>query len=156
MQAKLVDMVAVLSRQMRVLQALDEAAEGDDALNNRECLILELLDEHGKMSISEIGSFFPGVAPSTVSKDISRLWTQRKMVSKAIDPDNERTRIVELTPKGARVLRAMNTGRTERLTLLIGALELKRHEAEVLMEVVPRAAGTLEARIAKLRAEHAE
>ncbi|RKY12396.1 MAG: hypothetical protein DRP52_04700, partial [Planctomycetota bacterium] len=45
---------------------------------------------------------------STISVNITKLWREKRMVSKTKDPENQRTTIVELTEAGKRAIEIYN------------------------------------------------
>lgn len=137
---KLID---AISLQMRLLRAAEEADTSLEELTEREILILELLKERGKMSISDVANSFARVAPSTISITLTKLWRDKEQVSKAIDPSNQRVTTVELTDKGIDTVEQIKRGRAERLRILIDALGLNEQEHEVFKSIVARAVNYL-------------
>lgn len=137
---KLID---AISLQMRLLRAAEEADTSLEELTEREILILELLNERGKMSISDVANSFARVAPSTISITLTKLWRDKEQVSKAIDPSNQRVTTVELTDKGIDTVEQIKRGRAERLRILIDALGLNEQEHEVFKSIVARAVNYL-------------
>ena len=89
-----------LALRMRMIRAIQEDTAPDNALTEREALILHLLKERGQMTVTQIAEAWPNVSESTVSMTITKLWRKHGMVSKTIDPENQRVTIVELTDKG--------------------------------------------------------
>ncbi len=139
MGPKLMDAILGLSRRMLTLKATqeDEALEG--AVGERELMILGLLKEKGTMSVSEIAEAVPNVSYSTISTDITRLWRDKKMVTKTVDPDNQRVTLVELTEKGKKAVELMQKRRDERMNQLYEALNTTKDEEEVIIRVSNRA-----------------
>ena len=137
-------MIDEISLQMRLLRAAEEADTSLEELTEREILILELLNERGKMSISDVANSFARVAPSTISITLTKLWRDRGLVSKAIDPSNQRVTTVELTDKGIDTVEQIKRGRAERFRILIDALGLKEQEYEVLTSIMVRAISYLD------------
>ena len=128
-----------LGLRMRLMRAQQENGAEMAELSERDILLLELLDGRGRMTVSEIAAAYPHVSESTISTDITHLWRNRKLVSKTINPDNQRVTFVELTDKGKESLTLVRQQRTERLTTLFRAMEFTDEEREVMERVTSRA-----------------
>jgi len=128
-----------LSRRMWTLKATQEDLAAEGAVGDRELMILGLLKEKGTMSVSEVAEAVPNISYSTISTDISKLWRDKKMVTKTIDPDNQRVTLVELTEKGAKALELIQKKRDERMNQLYEALNTTKNEEEVIIRVSERA-----------------
>jgi DNA-binding MarR family transcriptional regulator len=102
-------------------------------------MILRLLNERGKMTVSQIAAAEPNVSDSTISTNITKLWRDKQMVSKTISPENQRTTIVELTDKGKKAIEVVNKQRAERFKTLFQALEVTDDEKQVLLKILNRA-----------------
>ncbi len=102
-------------------------------------MILGLLNERGKMTVSQIAAADPNVSDSTISTTITKLWRDKQMVSKTISPENQRTTIVELTDKGKKAIELINQQRAERFKTLFKAIEVTDEEREVFIRVLNRA-----------------
>ena len=89
-----------LSSRMRHLKATQEDKASAGNLTERDLMILGMLNERGKMTVSQISAADPIASESTISTTITKLWRDKKMVTKTISPENQRTTIVELTDKG--------------------------------------------------------
>ena len=94
-----------LSFRMQLLKAKQEDESSSEVLIEREVMILGLLQERGRLSVSQIAAADPNVSDSTISTDVTRLWRDKQMVTKTISPENQRTTIVELTDKGKKSIR---------------------------------------------------
>ena len=105
----------------------------------RDLVILALLDQHGRMNVSAIANAYPNVSESTISTTISRLWKKLGLVSKTINPQNQRETFVELTNKGKAVVAEQMRLRTERYRLLLEALNVDAEEQQVLIRILERA-----------------
>jgi len=140
---ELAELIDAINLQMRLLRAAEEADTSLEELTERESLMLELLNERGKMTISDVASSFARVAPSTVSITLTRLWRDKGLISKAIDPSNQRVTMVELTDKGIRTVEQIKRGRAERFRILIEALGLNEQEHKALKSIIARAIGYL-------------
>ena len=75
-----------VSLRMRLLRARQEDT-GSESITEREAMLLELLDEHDKMTVSQIAGSYPGVSESTISTGVTKLWRDT-LVSKTINPEN--------------------------------------------------------------------
>jgi len=111
-----------ISLRMRLLRSRQEDT-GSESLTDREIMLLELLDEHGKM---------------TVSHGVTKLWRD-KLVSKTINPENQRVTIVALTEKGKKTLAVVKRQRAERFNTLFHAIETTDDEKQVFLRVLTRA-----------------
>jgi len=128
-----------LSLRMRMLRAIQEDKTSPNDLTERDEMILSLLNERGKMTISQVAAAIPNVSDSTVSTNITRLWRDKKMVSKTISPENQRTTIVELTEQGKKAIEVIKQQRSDRFQTLFSAINVTGDEREVLIKVVSRA-----------------
>ena len=128
-----------ISLRMRLMKAMQEEKSSSDELSEREAMILALLCERGRMNISQIAATDPNISDSTISTTITRLWRNKKMVSKTISPENQRTTIVELTPKGKKAIELFNKQRAERFNMLFHAINVTDEEKQVMLRVLSRA-----------------
>lgn len=135
----LTKLIDEISLRMRLFKAAEEAGTPLDDLTDREVLILELLNERGKLNISEIAAAFSRVATSTISVTITKLWRGKGLVVKAIDPGNQRATTVELSAKGVAAVAAIKKGRAERYRELVQALGIEAKEHELLKSIIARA-----------------
>ena len=126
-----------VSLRMRILRAQQEGG-APAALGERETLLLEMVSEHGKMTVLQIAAAYPGVSESTISTTVTKLWRE-KMVSKTINPENQRITFVELTEKGKKVLDVIKKQRAERFNELFHAIKVSDEEREVFTRVLNRA-----------------
>lgn len=125
-----------ISLRMRLLRARQEDNISEN-LSEREALLLELLSDHGQMTVSQIAAAYPGLSESTISTTISKLWRQ-KIVSKTINPENQRMTIVELTEKGKEILEVIKKQQAERFNELFHAIEVTEDEKQVFLRVLTR------------------
>jgi len=139
MRPKVTEAILGLSNKMLAMKAIQEDKHNPGFISEREFLILSQLQEKGKMTVSEIAEAEPSVSFSTISTDITRLWREKKMVTKTVDPDNQRSTIVELTEAGRKAVELRQKQRQERFQRLYDALDTTRQEEEVLLDVVTRA-----------------
>lgn len=128
-----------ISIRMRLFRAMQEDASGTESLSEREAMLLELLDSHSSMTISEITEANPNFSPSTVSTAVTRLWRNKKMVTKTIQPDNQRVTVVELTDKGKKALEVFREQRSERFRALFHAIGVTDEERRVFLKILTRA-----------------
>ena len=128
-----------ISLRMRLIKAMQEEKSSSDSLSEREAMILALLNERSRMTISQIAAADPNISDSTVSTTITKLWRNKKMVSKTISPENQRTTIVELTDKGRKAIEIFNKQRAERFNTLFHAIKVTEEEKQVMLRVLGRA-----------------
>jgi len=124
---------------MRMLKAMQEDKSDTGVLSDREVMILTLLNEHGKMAVSEVAAADPTASDSTISTAITKLWRQKKMVSKTISPESQRVTIVEITENGKKALETVMAHRMERFKSLLLAIQVTDGEKDVLIDVCRRA-----------------
>jgi DNA-binding MarR family transcriptional regulator len=128
-----------ISLRMRLLRAGQEDESASEGLTQRDTLILELLNERGRMTISQIAQAYPTISDSTISTNITKLWRDNKMVSKTISPENQRTTIVELTDIGRKAIELVKQQRAERYQTLFDAINVTDGEKEVFTKILTRA-----------------
>ena len=128
-----------LTLRMRLLRAIQEDEASAENLTERDAMILGLLNERGKMTVSEIAAASPNVSDSTISTNVTKLWRDKRMVSKTISPENQRTTIVKLTDKGKKTIEVLNKQRAERFKKLFQAIEVTDDEKQVLLKILARA-----------------
>jgi DNA-binding MarR family transcriptional regulator len=139
MAQELGKLIDELGMRMRLMRATQENGDKMAELSERDILLLELLDGRGRMTVSEIASAYPNVSESTISTDITHLWRNKKLVSKNINPDNQRITFVEITDKGKQVLNLVRQQRTERIATLFRAMGFSDEERQMLERVTSRA-----------------
>ncbi|MBN1796783.1 MAG: MarR family transcriptional regulator [Sedimentisphaerales bacterium] len=144
MGPKLAEAIIGLSKRMLAMKIQQEDCQADEMLNEREFVILSLLKENGTMNVSDIAEADPSVSYSTISTDITRLWRDKKMVTKTIDPDNQRVTLVELTDKGRKSVEFRQKQKDERFKKLYEALDPSKEEAKTLIDVCNRASEYLD------------
>lgn len=139
MEPDLENAIHELSMRMRLLRVIQEDRACELGLTERDFMILELLNDRGKMTISEIAAAYPSVTFSTISTDVTKLWRQKQLLSKTINPENQRVTLVELTDKGEEIVELWNKQRTERYAKLFEALKATDEEKQVLLRIIDRA-----------------
>jgi DNA-binding MarR family transcriptional regulator len=139
MPVELGKLIDELGMRMRLLRATQENGAEMAELSERDILLLELLDGRGRMTVSEIMGACPHVCESTISTNITKLWRGKKLVSKNINPDNQRITFVELTDKGREVLRVVRQQRAERMAAMFRAMEFTDEERQMMERVTSRA-----------------
>ena len=102
-------------------------------------MILNVLSQRGKMSVSEIVNAIPNAIDSTISINVTKLWREKRMVSKTKNPENQRTTIVELTDTGKKEVELHKYQKAERFKALFQAIEVNDEECVVLTNVLDRA-----------------
>ena len=128
-----------LSDRMRQLMISQESEGYRTGLSMRDVLILDLLQQQGPMTVSQISKAVPDVVRSTVSVNITKLWREKKFVSKTKKHDNQRTTVVELTNNGKKAIEFFNNRREERFNMLFQALNLSEDEEKVITDAIGRA-----------------
>jgi len=126
-----------ISLRMRLLRDRQENV-GSQNLTEREIMLLELVEGHGNMMVSQIAASYPGVSESTISTGVTKLWRDG-LVSKTISPENQRVTIVALTEKGEEALAVVKRQRAERFNTLFHAIETTDDEKQVFIRVLNRA-----------------
>jgi DNA-binding MarR family transcriptional regulator len=139
MPTELGKLIDDLGMRMRLLRASQEGQSHVEDLTERDVLLLELLNGRGRMTVSEIAASYPNVSESTISTNITKLWRNKKLVSKTINPDNQRVTFVELTEKGRELLNVIKQHRSERLATLFRAMKFEDGEREVFERIIARA-----------------
>ena len=139
MPVELGKLIDDLGMRMRLLRAAQEGASRTEDLSERDILLLELLNSRGKMAVSEISAAYPNVSESTISTNITKLWKNKKLVSKTINPENQRMTFVDLTDKGKELLNVIKQQRGERLTMMFQAMKFSDEERAMMERVVTRA-----------------
>jgi DNA-binding MarR family transcriptional regulator len=127
-----------LSLKMRLLKVVQEENSPSENLTERDVMILQLLNERGKMTVSQIAVADPSASDSTISTNITKLWRDKNLVSKTISPKNQRTTIVELTEKGKEEIELINKQRAERFNTLFHAINVTDDEKQVLLKIIKR------------------
>jgi DNA-binding MarR family transcriptional regulator len=126
-----------LSLRMRLIRAMQEEHNPKDALTERESLILQQLSEKGPLTVSSIAQGWPDISESTISITLTKLW-KHKLVSKTINPENQRVTQVDLTDKGRAELDKILEQRKHRFQMFFDAVQLVPDEKEVLIRVFQR------------------
>ncbi|MCI0498207.1 MAG: winged helix DNA-binding protein [Planctomycetales bacterium] len=133
-----------LSLRMRMLRAIQEDAAPSGAITERESLILQLLGEQGQMTVTQIASAWPNVSESTISMTITKLWRKRGLVSKTIDPQNQRVTRVELTEKGKKELETILRQRSQRIQAVFNSIQMTDPERTALIRVCQKGVEVLD------------
>jgi DNA-binding MarR family transcriptional regulator len=129
MSKELMNAILGLSRRMLTLKATQEDEAFEGAVGEREVMILDLLKKKGTMSVSDVAEEIPNVSYSTISTDITKLWREKKLVNKSIDP----------TEKGRKAIELIQKKRNERMNQLYEALNTTKEEEEIIIRVSNRA-----------------
>lgn len=149
MENNLVKAISELSLRMRLIKSIQEEKSSSSDLTDREILLLELLDKAGTMTVSQIAALHPNVSESTISTTITRLWRDRKVVSKTICPENQRVTNVELTEKGKKELEVFEAHQAVRYKALLKAMQISESEAKMFFEILSRANKVFDNHLAK-------
>jgi DNA-binding MarR family transcriptional regulator len=106
-------------------------------LSDREALLMEILRMKDNVRISDICSLYPSVSSSTISNTISNLWKD-KLVSKKINPHNQREITVSLTPKGKKIVEEIRNINTKVYEVITESLNLTEDEEKVCKRVLKK------------------
>ena len=128
-----------LSLRMRLIRFMQEEKQLLEELSERDILLLQLVAEHGTMTVSEISAAYPTVSESTISTSITKLWRDKGLVSKTISPENQRITLVELTDNGKNALAEVMKSRGRSYNALFHAIQVTEDEREVLIRICKRA-----------------
>ncbi len=139
METELEKAMRDLTFRMRLIKAGQEEQVEQVCLTEREMLILELLSENSEMAVSQLSAADPTASDSTISSTITKLWRNKKMVTKTISPENQRTTIIGLTDKGRDVIESLNKQQNERFQKFIEAINVTPDEKMVMLNVFKRA-----------------
>ena len=139
MEPELVNSILGLTKRMLTLKAVQEGKLSNGTISEREFMILSALRKNGRMNISDVAQAVPAVSYSTISTDITRLWRNKELVSKAIDPENQRVTLVELTENGSKLVAELSDQRKQRLEKLYEAMNPGKEEQQVIIRVFDRA-----------------
>lgn len=137
----------------RILRALSQQENESGGLTEREIHILELVRERQQMTISEIARCFPGVVPSTISSDITRLWDEKDLLEKEIDRTNQRTKLVRITKRGKDALDAVADNAACVHFAIIESLELNAKDERWAASIMENALKNLDLKISELCAK---
>ena len=119
----------------------EEKRVKDLDLSDREALLLELIGAKGRMSISEIGNFYPRVSSSTISTTITKLWKEKKLVDKQILPENQRITTVSLTGKGREILEQIRQKQSDAFNTVAKSLGLTAEQNESFHQILQSSIG---------------
>ncbi len=117
-------------------------------LNERQLLILELIGDRTQIGLGDITAHFRDKAASTISADVSDLWTSKALVQKNIDPENQCARTVKLTREGEATLASIRRERFKLFSVMIQALKLSVREEKVILSVLKRSLREMDAKVA--------
>jgi len=149
MEDKLVKAFSELSLRMRLIKSIQEEKSSTSEITDREILVLELLDRAGTLTVSQIAALHPNVSESTISTTITRLWRDKKLVSKTICPENQRVTNVELTDKGRKELEIYAAHQSVRYKVLLKAMQISENEGQMFFEIISRANKVFDRHLAK-------
>ena len=152
MENKIVNAISELSLRMRLIKSMQEDKSSSSNLTDRDMLLLEMVDKAGAMTVSQIAAVHPNVSESTISTLITRLWRDKKVVSKTICPENQRVTNVELTEKGKKELEVYAAHQSFRYKALLKAMQISDNEGQMLFEIMSRAVKVFDSHLAKDKA----
>ena len=131
--------VQELGLRMRLISWMQEQNGSTEDVSEREVLLLQVINEKGRMRVTEIAAIYPTVSESTISTDLTRLWRDKGLIDKTINPKNQRQTFVKLTEKGKEVLEGVMKTRTAAYNALFHALQVSDDERQVLIRICKRA-----------------
>jgi len=134
---------------MRLIKSLQEEKSSIEQLSDRDILLLEMLSKAGSMTVSQIAALHPNISESTISTTITKLWRDKKVVSKTISPENQRVTNVELTDKGREILTVYADHQSQRYKALLNAMQLSEDEKKVLLDIIQRTLTVFDTQLAK-------
>jgi len=152
MENKLVNAISDLSLRMRLIKSLQEEKSSSSNLSDRDFLLLEMVSKAGRMTISQIAALHSNVSESTISTTITRLWRDKKVVSKTRCPENQRVTYVELTEKGKKELEIFAEHQAVRYKALLKAMQISEDEGKMLIEIISRANNVFDSHLEKDKA----
>jgi DNA-binding MarR family transcriptional regulator len=97
----------------RRLEQAARRSELHGELDRAGYLLARTLDDAGPITVNELAEHL-GLDGSTVTRQISAL-ERRGFVERAVDPDDRRSRILQLTPRGRRTMRSVRDARRQRI-----------------------------------------
>ena len=104
----------------------------------QDIMILETLNQQGTMTVSQITGAIPNARKSNTYTAITKLWCDRKLVSKKRNYLNQRTHIIELTNNEKKVIETPNKQRAERFHMLYEAIQMTEKEKQLLLKILAR------------------
>ena len=134
---ELVELINQISIKMRLLK-VEQDTKTTGQYSEREILLLELIHDNKKMSLSEIAKKFKVVGKSIISSTISNFW-KAQLVNKERNHENQRIMYVSLTPKGKKLLDQFRKDENERFSLLIDALNLTSEQEIMIKKILENA-----------------
>lgn len=143
MPKKLSRLIYRISLLTRLIKARFEDNEGDENITTRQILLLELLNQCDGLRVSDVYKYFPRVAASTISGDVSNLW-QKGFVDKKINKESEREHIISITASGKEKIINIGKTREKTLSLLVESLNLDLEKEEIFEEVLFQAVAKME------------
>lgn len=152
MESELVKAISELSLRMRLIKSLQEEKSSFEEFSDRDILLLEMLSKAKSMTVSQIAAIHPNVSESTISTSITKLWRDKKAVSKTISPENQRVTNVELTDKGKEVLSVFQAHQGERYKALLMAMQVSEDEEKMLLDIIGRALTVFDSQLSKDKA----
>jgi len=131
--------INVVNLQLHQFVTVRPDTSGIEGLAERDIMILETLNQQGTMTVTQIAKAFPYTSESTISTAITRLWRDRKLVSKKRDNQNQRIRIIELTDRGKKAIEGLYKKRAERFYALFEEIQTTKEERQILLKILTRA-----------------
>ncbi len=132
---------------VRLYRILQETENRALDLSDREIGLLEILSMKDRMSVSEVASLYPTVSSSTISNSITKLWKNKKLVNKMINPENQRVTIVSLNAKGKKIVEEIKKSNSALYKTITESLNLSPEEEIILKSVLNKSIKFFDARL---------
>ena len=129
-----IDKVGQLSAKMRFLKALQGAGNETSELKDREILLLEVIGSQSPITVTDIRKHFPNIGPSTISADLKKLRVDLGYIEKKFGIEDERTHLVELTPKGVEKVKEISEKRLQVYRPLVACFQERPEAVGVLSD----------------------
>ena len=132
---------------VRLYRMLQETGNRGLDLTDREIGLLEILSMKDSISVSEIASLYPTVSSSTISISITKLWKEKKLVNKMINPENQRITIVSLNAKGKKFVEEIKKANTSLYETITTSLNLTPEEEITFKSILNKSIKFFDARL---------
>lgn len=132
---------------VRLYRMLQETENRALDLSDREIGLLEILSMKDRMSVSEIASLYPTVSSSTISNSITKLWKEKKLVNKMINPENQRVTIVSLNAKGTKFVEEIKKANSALYKTITASLNLSPEEEIIFRSILNKSIKYFDARL---------
>ena len=139
MESDLEKAISEIDFQLHQFSPVQQDISELEGLVERDIMIIEILNQQGQMTVTQIAEAFPCASESTISTAITGLWRERELVSKKRDDQNQRTRIIELTDKGKKAIEELYKQRANKFQVLFETIQITEEERQILLKILTRA-----------------